>query len=86
MGEPQSARRIQRRVLYMGLSSNLFSMKKVEAIFRESKLAGVRDALIKLGVGDISVEPRSPKVKIGVIVADEIAPRVVSTIESAARA
>ena len=59
-------------------------MKKVEAIIRASKLDSVRDALAQIGVGDIAVEPHLSRLKIGVIVADEITPQVVNTIESAA--
>jgi DNA-directed RNA polymerase specialized sigma24 family protein len=60
-------------------------MKRVEAIIKPSKLATVRDALAQIGVGEIAVEPASSKVKIGVIVSDENAPQVVSTIELAVR-
>jgi nitrogen regulatory protein PII len=60
-------------------------MKKVEAIIRASKLDSVRDALAQIGVGNVAVEPHLSKLKIGVIVSDEISPQVVNTIESAAR-
>jgi nitrogen regulatory protein PII len=60
-------------------------MKKVEAIIGASKLDGVRDALAQIGVADVAVEPYLSKLKIGVIVSDEITPQVVNTIESAAR-
>jgi nitrogen regulatory protein PII len=60
-------------------------MKKVEAIIGASKLDGVRDALAQIGVGNVAVEPYLSKLKIGVIVSDEITPQVVNTIESAAR-
>ena len=60
-------------------------MKKVEAIIRASKLDRVRDALAQIGVGNLAVEPHLSRLKIGVIVADEITPQVVNTIESAAR-
>ncbi len=61
-------------------------MKKVEAIIRESKLEGVKDALAHIGVRDVAVEPHlSSGLKIAVIVSDEITSQVVSTIESAAR-
>jgi nitrogen regulatory protein PII len=61
------------------------SMKKVEAIIRSSKLDSVRDALAQIGVGDIAVEPYLSKLKIGVIVWDEITSQVVDTIEAVAR-
>ena len=60
-------------------------MKKVEAIIRTSKLDSVRDALAHIGVSDVAVIPHLSRLKIGVIVPDEITPQVVSTIESAAR-
>ena len=60
-------------------------MKKVEAIIRASKLSRVRDALARIDVGNVAVKRDVSKVRIGVIVSDEIAPQVVSTIESAAR-
>ena len=59
-------------------------MKKVEAIIRASKLDSVRDALAQIGVGDVAVKRDLSKVKIGVVVSDEITPQVVNTIESAA--
>jgi len=60
-------------------------MKKVEAIIRASKLDSVRDALAQIGVGDVAVKRDLSKVKIGVVVSDEITPEVVSTIKFAAR-
>jgi len=60
-------------------------MKKVEAIIRASKLDSVRDALAQIGVGDVAVKRDLSKVKIGVVVSDEITPQVVSTIKFAAR-
>jgi nitrogen regulatory protein PII len=69
----------------MGPRTNISVMKKVEAIIGASKLEGVRDALAQIGVGDVAVEPYLSKLKIGVIVSDEITPQVVNTIESAAR-
>jgi nitrogen regulatory protein PII len=60
-------------------------MKKVEAIIQASKLDNVKDALAQIGVGSVAVEPRLPRVKIGVIVPDEITQQVVNAIESAAR-
>jgi nitrogen regulatory protein PII len=65
--------------------SNIAVMKKVEAIIRVSKLEGVRDALSQIGVRDVAVESYFSKLKIGVIVSDEITPQVVNTIESARR-
>ena len=59
-------------------------MKKVEAIIRASKLDSVRDALAQIGVGDVAVKRDLSKVKIGVVVSDEITPQVVSTIKFAA--
>lgn len=60
-------------------------MKKVEAVIRETKFSRVSDALRKLGINDISIEPTPPKLKIAVIVQDEMTSQVVSTIEAAAR-
>jgi nitrogen regulatory protein PII len=60
-------------------------MKKVEAIIRVSKLDGIRDALAQIGVSGIAVETHLSKLKIAVIVPEEITPQVVNTIECAAR-
>lgn len=61
-------------------------MKRVEAIFKPSKLPAVRDALDQIGVAEIVVEQHRPKVKIAVVVANGLTQQVVRTIESAARA
>ena len=61
-------------------------MKRVEAIFKPSKLPAVRDALAQIGVTEIVMEQHQPKLKIAVIVAAEKTQQVVSAIESAARA
>ena len=60
-------------------------MKKIEAIIRASKLDGIRDALAQIGVGAVAVEPHLSKLKIAVIVADEMTTEVVNTIEYTAR-
>jgi nitrogen regulatory protein PII len=60
-------------------------MKKVEAIIRASKLDSIREALAQIGVGAVAVEPYLSKLKIGVIVADEMTTEVVNVIEYAAR-
>ncbi|HXW84641.1 MAG TPA: hypothetical protein VEJ86_09580 [Candidatus Binataceae bacterium] len=60
-------------------------MKKVEAIIRESRLNGVRAALARIGVGISAIEPTRSRLKIGVIVEDELVPTVVNTLEGAGR-
>ncbi len=71
-------------------------MKKVEAIIKPFKLNRVKDALLSIGVQDLTVSevpssdrPRGfdflPKVKLQIIVSDELASQVVETIERAAR-
>jgi nitrogen regulatory protein P-II 1 len=65
-------------------------MKKIEAIIRPLKLDGVRKALSSIGVQDLSVSQVSglgrPKLKLAIIVSDELVAQAVETIESAARA
>ncbi len=61
-------------------------MKRVEAIFKPSKLSAVRDALDQIGIVAIVVEQHRPKLKIAVVVVDGKAEQVVRAIESAASA
>ncbi len=61
-------------------------MKKIETIFKPSKLPAVRDALDQIGVVAIVAEHYRPKLKVAVIVAAEKAQQVVRAIEFAARA
>ena len=64
-------------------------MKKVEAIIRPFKLDEVKDALSSIGVQGLTVSDvqRSgrPKFRLAVVIADELVPQVVETIERAAR-
>jgi nitrogen regulatory protein P-II 1 len=65
-------------------------MKKIEAIIKPLKLDEVRDALSSIGVQGLAVSEEKgfgrPKVKLAIIVADELVALAVETIESAARA
>ena len=65
-------------------------MKKIEAIIRLLKLDEVRDALSSIGVQGLAVSEVTgfgrPKVKLAIVVADEMVAQAVETIESAARA
>ena len=65
-------------------------MKKIEAIIRPLKLDKVRDALSSIGVQGLAVSEVKgfgrPKVKLAIVVADEMVAQAVETIESAARA
>lgn len=65
-------------------------MKKVEAIIRPFKLDRVKEALAGIGVHGLTVSEVQgfghPKVKLGIIVSDELTAQVVETIERAARA
>jgi nitrogen regulatory protein P-II 1 len=65
-------------------------MKRIEAIIKPLKLDKVREALSSIGVQDLAVsEVRGlgrPKVKLAIIVANELVAQAVETIESAARA
>jgi len=65
-------------------------MKKIEAIIKPLKLDKVREALSSIGVQGLAVsEVRGlgrPKLKLAIIVADELVAQAVETIESAARA
>jgi nitrogen regulatory protein P-II 1 len=65
-------------------------MKKIEAIIKPLKLDKVRDALSSIGVHGLAVsEVRGiglPKLKLAIIVADELVAQAVETIEIAARA
>jgi len=65
-------------------------MKKTEAIIKPLKLDGVRKALSSIGVQDLAVSQVSglgrPKLKLAIIVSDELVAQAVETIESAARA
>ena len=63
-------------------------MKKVEAIIKPFKLDEVKEALSSIGVQGLTVSEVAglmPKVKLGIIVADERVAQVVETIERAAR-
>ena len=65
-------------------------MKKIEAIIKPLKLDEVRDALSSIGVQGLAVSEVKgfgrPKVKLAIIVSDELVAQAVETIESAARA
>jgi nitrogen regulatory protein P-II 1 len=65
-------------------------MKKIEAIIKPLKLDKVRQALSSIGVRGLAVsEVRGlglPKLKLAIIVSDELVAQAVETIESAARA
>ena len=65
-------------------------MKKIEAIIRPLKLDKVRQALSSIGVQGLAVSEVKgfgrPKVKLAIVVADEMVAQAVETIESAARA
>lgn len=65
-------------------------VKKVEAIIRPFKLDRVKEALAGIGVQGLTVSEvkgfGSPKVKLGIIVSDELTAQVVETIDRAARA
>jgi nitrogen regulatory protein P-II 1 len=65
-------------------------MKKIEAIIKPLKLDKVRQALSSIGVQSLAVSEMKgrgrPKVKLAIIVADEMVAQAVDTIESAARA
>jgi len=64
-------------------------MKKVEAIIKPFKLDEVKEALSSIGVRGLTVSDvkRSgpPKLKLAIVVSDELVPQVVETIECAAR-
>ena len=57
-------------------------MKKVEAIIKPFKLSKVEAALSNIGVQGLTVS----KLKLEIVVADELVAQVVDTIENAARA
>ena len=65
-------------------------MKKIEAIIKPLKLDEVRDALSSIGVQGLAVTEvkgfSRPKLKLAIIVSDELVAQAVATIESAARA
>ena len=65
-------------------------MKKIEAIIKPLKLDEVREALSSIGVHGLAVSEVEglgrPRVKLAIIVADELVAQAVETIESAARA
>ena len=65
-------------------------MKKIEAIIKPLKLDEVRDALSSIGVQGLAVSEVKgfgrPKLKLAIVVADEMVAQAVETIESAARA
>jgi nitrogen regulatory protein P-II 1 len=65
-------------------------MKKIEAIIKPLKLDKVRQALSSIGVQGLAVsEVRGlglPKLKLAIIVSDELVAQAVETIEIAARA
>jgi nitrogen regulatory protein PII len=56
-------------------------MKKIEAIIRPSKLDDVKAALAGIGVQGLTVS----KLRLEIVVADELAGRVAETIERAGR-
>ena len=58
------------------------NMKKVEAIIKPFKLSKVEAALSNIGVQGLTVS----KLKLEIVVADELVAQVVDTIENAARA
>jgi nitrogen regulatory protein P-II 1 len=60
-------------------------MKKVEAIIKPFKLDEVKEALSSIGVQGLTVSEVKGKVKLGIIVSDELVARAVETIERAAR-
>ena len=65
-------------------------MKKIEAIIKPLKLDEVRQALSSIGVRSLAVSELKgfgrPKLKLAIVVADELVAQAVETIESAARA
>lgn len=65
-------------------------MKKIEAIIKPLKLDKVRQALSSIGVQGLAVSELEgfgrPKLKLAIIVSDELVAHAVETIESAARA
>ena len=65
-------------------------MKKIEAIIKPLKLDEVRQSLSSIGVQSLAVSEVQrlgrPKVKLAIIVEDELVALAVETIESAARA
>jgi nitrogen regulatory protein PII len=64
-------------------------MKKVEAIIKPFKLDEVKEALSSIGVQGLTVSgvkgSSGPKLKLAIVVSDELVPQVVETIECAAR-
>jgi len=56
-------------------------MKKIEAIIRPSRLDDVKAALAGIGVQGLTVS----KLRLEIVVADELAGRVAETIERAGR-
>jgi nitrogen regulatory protein P-II 1 len=64
-------------------------MKKVEAIIKPLKLDEVEEALSSIGVQGLTVSdvkgPGRPKLKLAIVVSDELVPQVVETIECAVR-
>jgi len=60
-------------------------MKKVEAIIKPFKLDGVKEALSGIGVQDLIVSELKGKLKLGIVVSDELVAQAVETIERAAR-
>jgi nitrogen regulatory protein PII len=64
-------------------------MKKVEAIIKPFKLDEVKEALSSIGVQGLTVSgvkgSGGPKLKLAIVISDELVPQVVETIECAAR-
>ncbi len=60
-------------------------MKRVEAIIKPFKLDGVKEALLRFGVRGLTVSEIKGKVKLGIVVSDELVAQAVKTIERAAR-
>jgi nitrogen regulatory protein P-II 1 len=64
-------------------------MKKVEAIIKPFKLDTVKDALSSIVIRGLTVSEvkgsGGPKLKLAIVVSDELVARVVETIECAAR-
>jgi nitrogen regulatory protein P-II 1 len=60
-------------------------MKKVEAIIKPFKLDEVKEALSSIGVQGLTVSEVKGKMKLGIVVSDELVAQAVETIERAAR-
>jgi nitrogen regulatory protein P-II 1 len=64
-------------------------MKKVEAIIKPFKLDEVKEARSSIGVQGLTVSgvkgSGGPKLKLAIVISDELVPQVVETIECAAR-